>query len=408
MSNPEPRSHLQSSATIAFSDKELLLLKLELLKKIDLFKSLPDPTLKALAEESATVLLEKNDILFNEGDQEDNIKIYILLSGQLLIYKGADFKKRIVVLNPGEYTGEMALIDTQPRAASAMALGDTLLMEIGHDLFNEHIASDCKALLEMVKVLSHRIRNSLDQMLSEMQELRILAHDMKNCLNPLGIAEINLMKMKKFLNGTDESHHKRKGTEEVEKGFKAIRSTRNSLVTLIDQSMHCVKNRKTDYIRSHFQILPLIEETIEEVSCHSYLEGKNIIIKYSNDRLKNGLFNSLDIKRVLQNLLINAGYVIEKNGTIEVMIKDQDDFNLVSIKDYGCGIPEDIKGVLLKNNYTNKPDGNGFGLMSCREIIEDFHEGRIWFESEEGKGTTFHFTIPHCVCKQCKESVMLQ
>jgi signal transduction histidine kinase len=49
----------------------------------------------------------------------------------------------------------------------------------------------------------------------------------------------------------------------------------------------------------------------------------------------------------------------------------------------------------LKETYTTKPDGNGFGLMSCKEIIEDLHQGKIFFESEEGKGTTFHFTIAH-------------
>jgi len=281
-------------------------------------------------------------------------------------------------------------------------------MEIRDDLFNEYIASDPKALLEIIKVLSNRMRNDLDIMISEIRQLSNVAHDMKNCLTPLGIAEINLIKMKKILNGTDEGHHKRKGAEELEKGFKTILSVRNNLVTLIDQSLDCVRKKKINYVKSHLQILPLIEETIDEVSCHRNLVKKDVIIKQSDKRLKNGLFNSLDIKRVLQNLIINAGYVTEKNKAIEVMVEDQGNFNLVSIKDYGCGIPEGIKGVLLKKNYTSKPDGSGFGLMSCREIIEDHHEGRIWFESEEGKGTTFHFTIPHCICKQCKESAMPQ
>ncbi len=137
-------------------------------------------------------------------------------------------------------------------------------------------------------------------------------------------------------------------------------------------------------------------ETIDEISCHKNLREKNLIIKQNSTKMKDGFFNSLDIKRVLQNLIINAGYVTEKKGTIEVLLDELGSFNQISVKDYGGGIPEDIQKILLKENYTSKADGNGFGLMSCREIIEDFHRGKIWFDSEEGKGTTFHITIPHC------------
>ena len=67
----------------------------------------------------------------------------------------------------------------------------------------------------------------------------------------------------------------------------------------------------------------------------------------------------------------------------------------IRVQDRGSGIPEDIKPLILKENYTSKEDGNGFGLMSCREIIEDHHQGKIGFESEVGKGSTFYFTLPY-------------
>ena len=50
--------------------------------------------------------------------------------------------------------------------------------------------------------------------------------------------------------------------------------------------------------------------------------------------------------------------------------------------------------MILNENYTSKPDGNGFGLMSCKEIVQELHSGKIGFESELGKGTTFYFTLP--------------
>ena len=67
----------------------------------------------------------------------------------------------------------------------------------------------------------------------------------------------------------------------------------------------------------------------------------------------------------------------------------------VSVIDSGKGIPEKIKPLLLNERYTSKEDGNGFGLLSCREVIEKHHDGKFWFESEEGKGTAFHFSLPN-------------
>ncbi len=138
----------------------------------------------------------------------------------------------------------------------------------------------------------------------------------------------------------------------------------------------------------------VIKETGDEMSYHKNLKGKQLLIK-SQKNVKKAIFNYLDIKRVLQNLLINAGYVTEEDGKIEIKVENLEEGLQISVTDYGCGIPEEVQPLLFKENFTTKPDGNGFGLLSCREIIEEYHQGKIWFESAEGVGTTFHFTIPY-------------
>jgi signal transduction histidine kinase len=379
-------------STAPLSENKLSLLKYELLKKIDLFNALPEHTLEVIALESSDLILKEGDVLFEEGVAE-NI-MYIILSGELLICKGIQAKKRIAVLGAGEYVGEMALIDHQPRSASATALSETMLMKIPESLFREHIASNPDALLEMMKVFSFRIRKDLDSMASDMQRISNFTHDMRNCLVPLGLAEVLLTDVVNSLKGTTEYHKARQGWEKVSRTYKTMLAVRNNLITLIDQSLACVKKTKSTYVKAELEVLPLIRETVDEICCHKHLKGKEIKVS-GDESLKTGFFNSLDIKRVLQNLLINAGYVTKKEGHINVNIKDLNDSIQVSVKDFGCGIPEEIKTILLKETYTTKSDGNGFGLMSCKEIIEDFHQGKIFFESEVGKGTTFHFTIAH-------------
>jgi signal transduction histidine kinase len=69
------------------------------------------------------------------------------------------------------------------------------------------------------------------------------------------------------------------------------------------------------------------------------------------------------------------------------------------IEDTGCGIPEDMlesifeKFKQIGDTLTEKPQGTGLGLPICREII-NHHGGKIWAESELGKGSKFIFVIP--------------
>ncbi len=180
----------------------------------------------------------------------------------------------------------------------------------------------------------------------------------------------------------------------MKRSFDTVLAVKNNLLVMIDQSLACVKKTRNQYIRAEGDIGPLIRETVEEISCQKHIKGKDIRLHIDSD-VKKGWFNALDVKRVLQNLLINAGYVTEKKGRIDVHVKDLNDMIQVSVQDYGAGIPDEVKPILLKESFTTKVEGNGFGLTSCREIIEEFQHGKIWFESEVGKGTTFYFTLPH-------------
>ena len=123
------------------------------------------------------------------------------------------------------------------------------------------------------------------------------------------------------------------------------------------------------------------------------MHNKTISILPEGDSL-DAVFYPLDIQRVLQNLIINAGYVTESGGQVDVRVTQNNGLLKVSVINKGCGIPEDVQGYLFKDTLTTKKDGNGLGLLSCKGIIEENHQGKLWFETEVGKGTTFHFTLP--------------
>ncbi len=106
------------------------------------------------------------------------------------------------------------------------------------------------------------------------------------------------------------------------------------------------------------------------------------------------------LEQVFANLLSNALKFTSEGGTIEVGVSQESATEVkVWVKDNGVGIPADEIGGLFEkyrqttSGKTAEQKGTGLGLVICKMIVEA-HGGKIWVESEEGKGSTFTFTLP--------------
>src|SRR5262249_35266086 len=100
------------------------------------------------------------------------------------------------------------------------------------------------------------------------------------------------------------------------------------------------------------------------------------------------------LTRCFANIIKNAKEAIGQEGTITIQIRDVGPLMKGSISDTGPGIPEVIRGRIFSPfvPYGNKR-GTGLGMAIAKSTI-DAHGGRIWLESETGKGTTFHVEVP--------------
>ncbi len=105
------------------------------------------------------------------------------------------------------------------------------------------------------------------------------------------------------------------------------------------------------------------------------------------------------LNQVLENLLDNAIRYSPHGGTVEVRLCREAARAVVSIRDQGVGIPKERQAHLFERFYRahigtpHDYGGLGVGLYISREIVRR-HGGDIWFESEEGKGSTFYFSLP--------------
>ena len=109
-----------------------------------------------------------------------------------------------------------------------------------------------------------------------------------------------------------------------------------------------------------------------------------------------------DKRRILEaytNLILNAHDFVPNEGKIEIGVTNGDSEVTFFCKDNGEGIPKEKQDQLFKKYGQVKSDakrkfgGTGLGLAVAQELVEGMN-GRIWLESEEGKGATFFFTIP--------------
>jgi signal transduction histidine kinase len=127
--------------------------------------------------------------------------------------------------------------------------------------------------------------------------------------------------------------------------------------------------------------------------------GKNIRLKSSFPHDLTIIADKDMIKTILRNLISNAIKFTHKNGLVEVKAIIKDGNMEISVSDSGIGMTDETMAKLfridanLSTRGTENEKGTGLGLFLCKEFVEK-HGGKIWAESESGKGSTFKFFIP--------------
>ena len=144
-----------------------------------------------------------------------------------------------------------------------------------------------------------------------------------------------------------------------------------------------------------------LDELVKRVNILMKHELKNALIvlniQFNTDKstLLHGDITSL--VQVINNMISNSiqAYNGETNKSIDLILDRKDNNIVISVKDYGIGLPDKVKQKLFKEMITTKgKNGTGLGLFMSYSTIRAHFNGHITFESEKGKGTTFNIIIP--------------
>ncbi len=229
---------------------------------------------------------------------------------------------------------------------------------------------------EMVKDLK-KSHTALEDKIKELEEyIAVTSHDLQQ---PLATIQAYTM----LLRGSKLSKDSLKNVEIIESQTNFMRDLLNDLLEYSRMKEKIpFKELKTE------EILKEVRKTLS-IQIEKY--NARIKLKDIPDRI---IGQEKGISRLFRNLLDNALKYTNKRPVIEIGCRDEKDNYLFWVKDNGIGIEKKYHEKIFKTFWKlgDKP-GTGMGLAICKTIVEN-HGGRIWVDSEPGKGSTFYFTIP--------------
>lgn len=142
-----------------------------------------------------------------------------------------------------------------------------------------------------------------------------------------------------------------------------------------------------------------LQPTLAQFSSFSDSGKTRLKIEYHPDPALNIYLDPDKFEKIIHNFLSNAIKFTPPEGTISLIAKDKGDNLLIKVQDSGAGIhPDDMLHIFDRFYQSKRPDaptqgGTGIGLSLCKELAE-LMNGKVWAESEWGKGSTFYFQFP--------------
>ncbi|MEO5570814.1 MAG: cyclic nucleotide-binding domain-containing protein [Bacteroidia bacterium] len=426
---------------------------LNVLKNVKIFYHIPVAIIEQLAQKMVVKQYAPDEPVFRKGDQGDCI--YIITEGKVKLHEQ---EMIIAEMGVPDFFGEFSLLDNEPRSLSVTCTLPSKLAALHRNDFYLVLKEHPESIKNIIEALIKRIREQnnkiftylknrekeleeevskktadlrannaelsltlerlkltqqqlvMKEMLASMGQLTAgIAHTLKNPLNFVNnFSQVSLDLISEVIKIKDETE-KKDLLKDLKVNIEKINAHGKRANSIVENMLQHSTHRSGE--KQQVNLNELTEE-ISHIAFHNYRSNNTGFTCEIKKNLKPGIPEVLvftkEISRVLLNLLNNSFYSVEEKRKISVKNKDYD-YNplivlstyskdgkvVISVKDNGMGIRDDIKERIFEPFFTTKPpeQGNGLGLSMSNEIIK-MYEGEILLNNSTKAETEFLIYVP--------------
>jgi signal transduction histidine kinase len=328
--------------------------------------------------------------IFREGDPGDGL--YVIGEGQVQIVcqVGQDERRVLSTLGPGEFFGEMAVLDEHARSATALAETEVRAHFVPRDDLLAALESDPRLTVRLLKEFSMRLRDfnqryTMEVLQAERLTLvgrfaRTIVHDFKNPLNIIGISA----DMAAMDNATLETRQTCR---------TRIRRQVERMSNMISELLEFTRGSGTAAVLGRVDYAEFVTALLDEMRSEAELKGSRLVLEGAPPKVRL-LLDSVRLGHVFHNILNNACDAMPDGGQVFLRFREEPDTVITEFEDSGPGIAPEIAPRLFEAFATyGKSRGTGLGLSICKRIIQD-HSGRIEASNSPRGGAVFSFCLP--------------
>lgn len=332
-------------------------------------------------------------VKFKDGSVYAYINIPYLNSQSELNQEISNFLLTLINLNAFIFVlaGAIAMLITNRITSSFTLIGDKM-KEISLGKMNEAIVwtrnDEIGALVNEYNKMVQKLEESAQGLARSEREgawremARQVAHEIKNPLTPM---KLSIQYLQKAINS---------GSPNVKQLSEQVADT---LIEQIEQLAKIAGD--FSQFANIGNVNPEYFDVSEVLSTLTRLYNTDSALRIDWQKTSTGtdyiLADKGQVNRLFTNLIKNAIEASVDQETVDITVRQyrQDKKVVIAIIDNGSGIPKDMQSKIFTPNFTTKSSGTGLGLAICKGIVEKAN-GTIWFETQEGRGTSFYVRFP--------------
>lgn len=379
------------------------------LREAYFFRNLSDELLGEILSACEKEQFAGGTTVFREGEQGDCL--FIVMAGSVEVWKhhGLPGANLLAEYGPGRFFGEMALVDSLPRSATAVTTGPAELLSLSRGIFQGLVERFPRLALAVMRSLSAIVRESNDSFVADLNRRN---QELSRAYAQLERAQQEILHHERLSNlgkMSDMILHDIRNPVAVLKGYASmlehvaddpdrVRDFAHRVSREAERLSH-MAGELLDYtrgeVRLDMSVVAPSQVVSEALSCgEEYFRTSGVTVKTFIEEDAPIVVDFHRMVRALLNLLDNARKACRSGGAIEIRVLRREQRSVTfEVEDNGVGMAPDVLDRVFEPFFTRSAGGTGLGMVVVKNVVEA-HGGILQIRSREQEGSCVTITLP--------------